>query len=830
MKQTSLSRPTTRSERAKPWIILASLILIAAGFIAFFKFNSLQSLDAFVGNTFVLVVGLGVLTVILILIVFFYTLRKRNFQEHPPGTMMAWLQAHVYIGLLSLVVVFIHIWIPSFSKGWSSGKYALVVFALLVLSGIAWRIIYATVPPKVADNVGNLSTFDTKEKDRLVKVEIDKLLAGKSAEFRRAAQKRLEGRPAEKNLSSGSLPSSEQPDWNRFVKLADRLERYSRREVQQIRYARFLQSWKLLHIPLAGVLIILIGVHVWETLRVSNAISGGELLGLPPATACADCHADIVQEWKLAMHSQAQNAPVVIAQTNLALEKYPEFGRACNNCHAPIGTKLTGTPTLPIDVENALRSQANGTVVDDGVTCVICHTLEKAPTELRGIDPDFPVVEGSVNRFADMFGPPLGELASLPSTRHNFGVGFMTDSVEASKLCGTCHNVKVDADGDGEVTAFPRADNNEQDTDGDKQLDENELEINEDGTLQDLVLQTTFDEWEDYVADQGRDAQGCVDCHMPSLPSSPLVSSAPGSFFAEAPDRRRHSHSFVGVDYNLTSKYYEQPGMPPDARERVLEEREALLRSAMEISVEISEISADKLSAKVFVESKLEGHNLPTGFAFARQMWLEVFAETSSGRQVCLAEANVNGNIIEANCASGQLDSPQDELLTCDPLELADLRLKPSKNDERVRLNPLSVAPLDDCDPYLANFQKILTDGDVDGDEIFEEVPYQSLLPDIVKTRVRVSDQQAMDALNNTILVGEDKEPRDSVSYVYDFDLNGLSKETVTVTAIMHFRHLPPYFIKALDGRYPDGVTASELLENMEVVDIQQDAVSVSVP
>ena len=56
----------------------------------------------------------------------------------------------------------------------------------------------------------------------------------------------------------------------------------------------------------------------------------------------------------------------------------------------------------------------------------------------------------------------------------------------------------------------------------------------------------------------------------------------------------------------------------------------------------------------------------------------------------------------------------------------------------------LTAAPLDDCDPWLANFQKILTDGDPDDDGTFIEVPYQSLHPDIVKLQTRVADQQAM--------------------------------------------------------------------------------------
>lgn len=836
MKQ--MNRPTTRFERGRLWLVLAILILIASILVTSSKFEAIKLtfaqgavLAAEDGgesnpeNTFNLVTGLGVITLILILIPLFYTFRKRALQEKMPGTMMAWLQSHVYLGLLSLGVVFVHIWVPSFSDEWTSGKSALVVFALLVISGVAWRIVYVLVPPKVAEQVGNLSLSDTQDKTRNTRVEIDKLLAGKSTEFQQAAKKYLSGSSKEKF-------AGDEIAWVRFVRLADRLSRYTSREVSQKRYARFLQGWKALHIPLSIILVVIVGIHIWETLRVPNALVANEVQGLPPASACADCHSEIVAEWKIAMHSQAQNAPIITAQTNLALEKFPAFGRACNNCHAPIGTALTGTPTLPIDVENQLRLYPNGAVIDDGVTCVVCHTISEAPEERRGMFDDFPFVSGNANTFATMFGT---NNESLPSTRHTTSPGFMTDSIASSQLCGSCHNVKVDIDdgGNGDVTAFPGSEGNGIDSDGDNQLDENELEFEEDGkTLQDLVLQTTFDEWQDYVATQKANnlgALGCVDCHMPLLDSAPIVDSAPGSFFADAPERPRHSHHFIGVDYSLTPGYYDQEGLPEDARETVLEDRAELLRSSMNLSISVSEPVDNKLSATVTVQSILDGHNLPTGFAFARQMWLEVYAETSSGRKVCLADFEVNGVTIVADCASGQINSPQAELVTCDPLALAEIGLKPSKNDELVKLNPLAVAPLSGCDPYLTNFQKILSDGDINGDGIFEEVAYQSLLADIVKTRVRTFDQQPMDALNTTILING--EPRDSASYEYIFNLAGFEGQTVTVTAIMHFRHLPPYFIKALNDGYPDGITANDLLANMTVVDIVTvESIPVNVP
>jgi hypothetical protein len=242
------------------------------------------------------------------------------------------------------------------------------------------------------------------------------------------------------------------------------------------------------------------------------------------------------------------------------------------------------------------------------------------------------------------------------------------------------------------------------------------------------------------------------------------------------------------------------------------------LQSAAKLTISTSEPADDELSVIVTVESNFAGHGLPTGFAFVRQMWLEVSAQTASGREVCLANVEINGQIIKANCTSGSLNSPQDDLVTCDPRELADLGLKTSKNDERVQLDPASVAPLSRCDPWLANFQKILTDGDLDGDEVFTEIPYQSLLADIVKTRVRVSDGQAMDALNPTLIVND--ESKGSASFEYIFNVNELQGEDVIVTANLHFRHLPPYFIRALDGRYPDGLTAEDLLQNLTTVNM----------
>jgi hypothetical protein len=381
----------------------------------------------------------------------------------------------------------------------------------------------------------------------------------------------------------------------------------------------------------------------------------------------------------------------------------------------------------------------------------------------------------------------------------------------------------VDINGDGEVSIFPGSDGNLVDSDGDNQLDENELDIDEQGRLGDLVLQTTFDEWEDYVTVQqarGQSAFGCVDCHMPSLQNSPVVTPQSGLPFFPNLDRERQSHSFVGVDYDLTPGRY-----TPEELETVLHERASLLQSAATLSIESNQTSEGKLTTSITIRNNLVGHSLPTGFAFARQMWLEVSARTRDGKPVCLMDVDANGNLIGAECASGVIESPQSDLLTCDPTALSKLGVKTNKNDESVVLHPDSVAPLDNCDPWLVNFQKILTRKSL---TFFIEAPYQSPVADIVKVRVRVSDGQAMDALNSTLLVNG--AVRDSATFDYVFDVSGLSGEEVIVTAVLHFRHLPPYFLQELEDYYPNGVTAADLLANMTVVDMAQTSARTIIP
>ena len=160
MGPTNVQRDLKKYEQHRSWIIIG----LAAGLplcclsmlIPVFGFN-LRGYTAFG-------VLMGIVAVVLSILTFFYSLRKRTWQEKMPkwlakrrGTMMMWLWGHVYLGVLALIAAVAHAGYGLFSFNLSSGKLLFAVFAVLVLSGVAWRLIYRVVPSQAQPKIGNYS-------------------------------------------------------------------------------------------------------------------------------------------------------------------------------------------------------------------------------------------------------------------------------------------------------------------------------------------------------------------------------------------------------------------------------------------------------------------------------------------------------------------------------------------------------------------------------------------------------------------------------------------------------------------------------------------------
>lgn len=797
-----------------------------------------------------LLIGLGIVTFLLFAgpgIV--YSLRKRTpaLKKRLPGGTFAWIRSHAYLPILALIAAFVHATAAPYRAYLSSGKLTLLVGALLVISGFyRHRLLgYETEAAKINDRI----------RERLV---------DQPREFRLLVTDRTESRRPRSDIEADAaqLPSAQAALWREIAEMLERVEPNFPAAGGQSRQVRNYKLWRFLHVPLTVLLFALLAYHVWDVL------GGKRLLAQPEdrfaaSSQCAGCHSTVAEEWGRSAMAHGQTGaimeaqlPVTIAENkrlaaegakNSAQETQEEIfeksAKTCINCHAQVGARFTDQVDALLPLNEAGSAGDGGKAVpgggeavhQDGVGCIVCHTQAAIPPELAGAG-ELAIDNGDALQYGTQFGPLFDDPDPLPVRVHDVAQGeggVWNDPTGTSQMCGACHNVKIDLDGDGvsqfEVDEGLSGETATRDSDGDFQLDQNELDVGEDDQADDLVLQTTFDEWQDYLvgfAERFKDERrtfverplGCTECHMPAKEDGPVVDHAPG--LSNPPDRQRRSHAFVGVDYDLE--------LPGAVRDRVLAERQALLGSAVELEVvNRGAVGRSALGADVIVRNNFLGHAFPTGFAFARQFWLEVSAETDSGRPVCLRPPD---GLRQTPCASGVIGEVDEELRQCDPASVRAVNRRFAGNAD-VQLE--ATFPADQCDPWLTNFQKILTDGDPDGDGVFTEVPYQAFLPDIVKIRTRVATQQAMTELQPVRLRVDPKtkQPGDDSTgtYNYIFDSSDVrADEKIIVRAKLRFRHLPPYFVRALEERLSTlknipksaRIDADELLENMRITDV----------
>jgi hypothetical protein len=794
-----------------------------------------------------------------------YSARKRIpfLKKRLPGSTMVWIRAHMYLPILAVVAAFVHATDAPFRGYLSSGKLTLLLGLLVAIAG--WYR-------------HRLLGIETEALN--VKSLIGKLISDQDREFRLLVGDLMENRRplSEIEAEAAKLSPSQTVLWNEIRELVDRVERHFPRTTggQTLR-VRHYKLWRFLHVPLTIILFVLLAYHIFDVLGGKRAVLSDAKGQFAASSQCAGCHAQIFGEWGTSSMGHAQTSTIMEAQLPVTIAEnkrlvtggiadpkrqqnqkqiFDASAKTCINCHAQVGARFAQEidALLPLAEPGSAGAAAGaGTkavegggaaVQEDGVGCIVCHTQAGPPPELAAAG-ELGIGTGAASDYGTQFGPLFKNPDPLPVRVHEVGPGkadVWNTPIGSSQLCGACHNVKLDLNGNG-VSAFKDVKDDftdatsSRDSDGDFQLDQNELDVGADGRAQDLVLQTTFDEWQDYVVGFAKRLEkdtrprvdhplGCVECHMPTRGNGKqaVVEHAPG--LLSPPDRLHRSHSFVGVDYDLDPAAYTKKGLPADALKRALAERKALLSSAVTLEVVNRGQIGKAFQADVIIRNNLLGHAFPTGFAFARQFWLEVSAETASGQPVCLLSPDGR---LKTPCSSGVIKRVDEDLRQCDPASVR--AVNPAfRGDEAIKF--AASFPADDCDPWLANFQKILTDGDPDGDGTFNEVPYQSFLPDIVKNRTRVALQLPMTELQPIRLRADAKgKLNDDATgfYPYLFDNSRLPKgEKIVVRAKLRFRHLPPDFVRALATRL-DGlkdipeaarIDPDKLLENMVITDV----------
>lgn len=820
-----MAKPQLKSKKWNAISVIGSLVLIVLGFGGLYL---LQSSKSSASTVLLVIVVFGIITFLLFAgpgIAFSARKRIPYLKQHLPGGSIAWIRAHLYMPILALVAAWVHAGLAPFRSNFSSGKVLLAIGFLVCLCGVARHHLIG-----VAKSAVNADA------------QISKLAVGRGRDFRQLViDYKQVRRPLHDIQRDVSLMSpADQEAWGKIVDIQNQVDADFPRGGGQSGKVRLLKTARAAHAPLTILLFGVMTFHIVDVLGATHEVFAGDAKNATPTVSqCADCHADIAKEFRESSMAHAQTGTIMEAQLPVTLAHNEELAQdaalsdrlghdqsavnaaaapTCINCHAPVGSKFVNDPeaVLPLSqgvgATKAAVSGGNAAVQSDGVSCVVCHSQAVATPELSGAG-GFDIRTSNGASFGTVYGPLFTDPNPLPVRVHDVasgGGGFWNDPIATSIACGACHNVKIDLNGNGLVKDGGDPNSQEQSGLGDFTLVQNELDTNDKGQLQDLVLQTTFDEWQDYVASFAERTAplnaavtqplGCIDCHMPTPVGNkkePVVDKAPG--FLSPADRVSHSHTFVGVDYDLDPQEYVDQGLDASAVNDVIAQTQALIQSAVTVQVnDDGKVNGPTYDASVTVKANLLGHSFPTGFAFARQFWLEVSATDSNGKPVCLQPV---GNI-KTQCASGVIDNPQQVLPQCDPNSVA--KAEGSSVDKVPDGNIAFAAalPADQCDPYLANFQKILTDGDPGATGTFKEVTYQSFLPDIVKTRHRVVDNLAMAPLQPTRLV-KDKDGNlvdgSAIEIPYEFDTSGLKEGAkIKVSVTMHFRHLPPEFITGL--------------------------------
>lgn len=684
---------------------------------------------------------MGILSLFFMFLTGWYSLRKRR--NVTGATMMMWLWSHVWFGLLALFAAALHGGFGLVSLSFSSGKLLFFFLFVIVFTGIFWRIAYSRIPPKAAAEVLNYSKEGALDRAEQQTLEIAKLTAGKSEGLSRIKEILLQREipPPEMHQLAAQVPPDEQMLLEELVQLAASRRRALARPPKQEKFTSKLQGWRKWHVPFAFMFLGILGIHLFGAFDLHRKAvpvglaQDGPLAAFRPSADCGSCHKSIYNAWKDSMHAHAITSPITVVQNNLDMKHSlgttaaPDPRRMCINCHGPAVGAMTSGELLPLGYERE----------KEGVECVSCHQLKKAVTP--GGAALTAVYNVELQRGDVYFGRLDGPVGNA---YHRSERNDLFDKPEL--LCATCHMVNYDKNNDGKIVKGV-----------------------------DLVLQTTLDEYREYQKAGGKST--CVSCHMPVVPGARNAADGAVPLLLEdypPPDRQIHDHSFVGVDYPLDEV---MKGKDPQKAKR-----QKMLASAATFSLESATVQKANLAIKLNIDNQT-GHNLPTGFAFARQMWIELIVNDGASTVF----------------TSGVLRNPGDDL--CDDGTFGDLA------------NPLRgfVIGCTEVDKHLVNIQLKLVDkiaalADPNGRPLLDEggeniliqsqtakgETYLQELTGGAVARKRPIDGAAMGPIR----------PLQRRSYTYNVPLPNNVKAG-TISARLLFRNLPPYWIRGMAREQP---------------------------
>ena len=225
----------------------------------------------------------GVIGTALIVWLMALGIRKRR-RSSGTGTVQGWTSAHVYLGLLTLVIIPFH---TGFRFQFGIPTLAYVLLVVVILSGIVGVVCYVMIPPRLTRCEAEAGLFAERVAEEIHQL-LEKMAAlsqDKSDVFVRTYQEEVQRTigtqhlgwkillqaPGSDGLSGRTealancvphLPARELEDFQRFSKFALHRTKLEWQLLTQMRLRNAMQAWLYIHLPCSYAMLVALVVHL----------------------------------------------------------------------------------------------------------------------------------------------------------------------------------------------------------------------------------------------------------------------------------------------------------------------------------------------------------------------------------------------------------------------------------------------------------------------------------------------------------------------------------------------------------------------------------------
>jgi predicted membrane channel-forming protein YqfA (hemolysin III family) len=222
----------------------------------------------------------GITGTLLILLLASFGIRKRWYRS-TFGTLEQWMQSHIYLGILVMVILLFH---TGFRFNDKIAVTTFVLVGIVVFSGAFGAVLYVTIPRLLTEVESNLTVEELSDQLNQLARSMARVASGKSAPFQRiyseliresqpgwlAGWRLLFARHRQRKLQAtgdwsnllGLVAKDEQEDLRQLLVISRQRKELLLRLLYQQRYKNVLESWLYLHVPFTIALLVFAVAHV----------------------------------------------------------------------------------------------------------------------------------------------------------------------------------------------------------------------------------------------------------------------------------------------------------------------------------------------------------------------------------------------------------------------------------------------------------------------------------------------------------------------------------------------------------------------------------------